>query len=118
MWPGRLRRCAAPGCAWPAAPTFSRSARERAPRGRGGRGMSKDGTVQISKFLSLALRHQPEKIGITLDPAGWVEIATLLEALAKHGKALTEADLRQVVETSDKRRFALSDDGRRIRASQ
>lgn len=75
-------------------------------------------TVQISKFLSLVLRHQPEKIGISLDSAGWVEVATLLDAMTRHGKPLTEAQLRDVVETSDKKRFALSDDGRRIRASQ
>lgn len=80
--------------------------------------MSNDTTIRTSKFLSLVLRHQPGKIGITLDSAGWVDVATLLDAMTKHGKPLTEAQLRQVVETSDKKRFALSEDGRRIRASQ
>src|SRR3954464_15902936 len=80
--------------------------------------MSNDPTIQTSKFLSLVLRHQPEKIGIMLDPAGWVAVDELLAALARHGKPLTEVELRHVVETSDKKRFALSDDGRRIRASQ
>jgi putative RNA 2'-phosphotransferase len=27
--------------------------------------------IHISKFLSLVLRHQPEKIGLTLDEAEW-----------------------------------------------
>jgi putative RNA 2'-phosphotransferase len=80
--------------------------------------MSKDRTVQTSKFLSLVLRHQPEKIGITLDSAGWVDVRELLEALARHGSPLGEAELRHVVETSDKKRFAFSEDGLRIRASQ
>jgi len=80
--------------------------------------MSKDPVIHTSKFLSLVLRHQPEKIGITLDSAGWVDVATLIDAMAKHGKPLTELQLRHVVETSDKKRFALSEDGRRIRASQ
>ena len=31
-------------------------------------------TRQISKFLSLVLRHQPEKIRIQLDGAGWTSI--------------------------------------------
>ena len=35
-------------------------------------------TAKISKFLSLVLRHEPEKIGITLDSAGWVGIEDLL----------------------------------------
>jgi putative RNA 2'-phosphotransferase len=80
--------------------------------------MSKDNTVHLSKFLSLVLRHQPDKIGITLDLAGWVEVSELLAAMARHGKGITEPELRHVVETSDKKRFALSEDGRQIRASQ
>ena len=80
--------------------------------------MSKDRTVHTSKFLSLVLRHQPEKIGITLDSAGWVDVRELLDALARHGAALSEAGLRDVVESSDKKRFAFSEDGLRIRASQ
>jgi putative RNA 2'-phosphotransferase len=75
-------------------------------------------TVKISKFLSLVLRHKPEEIGITLDDAGWVNVDVLLTAMAAHDRPITEADLRHVVDTSDKKRFALSDDGRRIRASQ
>jgi putative RNA 2'-phosphotransferase len=80
--------------------------------------MSKDRTVQTSKFLSLILRHQPAKVGITLDGAGWVGVAELLEAMKRHGTPLSVEELRHVVETSDKKRFALSDDGLRIRASQ
>lgn len=80
--------------------------------------MSNDRSIQTSKFLSLVLRHEPEKIGIALDSAGWVDVGELLAAMAGHGKAISEAELRQVVETSDKKRFALSEDGRRIRASQ
>jgi len=80
--------------------------------------MSKDRTIHTSKFLSLVLRHQPEKIGITLDSAGWVGVRALLDALARHGSPLSEAELRHVVETSDKKRFAFSEDGLQIRASQ
>ncbi len=28
-------------------------------------------SVQLSKFLSFALRHKPDAIGLTLDPHGW-----------------------------------------------
>jgi putative RNA 2'-phosphotransferase len=74
--------------------------------------------VSHSKFLSLVLRHQPETIGITLDSAGWVAVEDLLAGLAKHGQALSRTDLEEIVRTSDKQRFALSPDGRRIRANQ
>lgn len=74
--------------------------------------------VRTSKFLSLVLRHDPAKIGIVLDDAGWTDVATLLERLAAHGHALTRAELAEVVATSDKQRFALSPDGERIRANQ
>lgn len=74
--------------------------------------------VRTSKFLSLVLRHDPARIGITLDSAGWVEVATLLAALAAHGHPLTRGQLERLVASSDKQRFALSPDGARIRANQ
>jgi putative RNA 2'-phosphotransferase len=72
----------------------------------------------LSKFLSLVLRHQPQTIGLTLDEAGWVEVDELLRALGRHGHPTDRAQLEQVVAQSDKQRFALSPDGRRIRANQ
>ncbi|WGP11362.1 RNA 2'-phosphotransferase [Streptomyces sp. SH5] len=73
-------------------------------------------TVKVSKYLSKHLRHQPERIGITLDDHGWVGIETLLSAAASHGFAISRAELDHVVAVNDKRRFAV--DGDRIRASQ
>ncbi|MFD5227683.1 RNA 2'-phosphotransferase [Streptomyces qaidamensis] len=73
-------------------------------------------TVKVSKYLSKHLRHQPERIGLTLDEAGWVEIDTLIAAAAAHGFRFTRDELDHVVATNDKRRFAVA--GTRIRASQ
>ncbi|MEU3085616.1 RNA 2'-phosphotransferase [Streptomyces massasporeus] len=73
-------------------------------------------TVKVSKYLSKHLRHQPERIGLTLDEAGWVEIDTLIAAATAHGFRFTRDELEQVVATNDKRRFAV--EGTRIRASQ
>jgi putative RNA 2'-phosphotransferase len=70
-----------------------------------------------SKFLSLVLRHHPEKIGLTLDDQGWVEIDALLAAANRSGKRLTRPLLERVVRENDKQRFAISPDGKRIRAS-
>lgn len=72
--------------------------------------------VKISKRMSKALRHDPARIGITLDAAGWVPVADLLAALG-----IDRATLDQVVADNDKQRFAVAvgDDGvERIRANQ
>lgn len=80
--------------------------------------MSDKQTVKTSKFLSLILRHEPELVGIELDETGWVRVDELLEAVNRHGLSLTIEQLKHVVEISDKKRFAFSDDGSKIRANQ
>lgn len=79
-------------------------------------GIDERRTVRVSKYLSKHLRHQPERIGLTLDANGWVEIDTLIAAAAAHGFVFSRAELEHVVAHNDKKRFAV--DGRRIRASQ
>lgn len=74
--------------------------------------------VSLSKFLSLILRHEPQRIGVTLDANGWISVEDLLSALHAYGKRVTLLDLQQVVAENDKQRFALSPDGLRIRANQ
>jgi putative RNA 2'-phosphotransferase len=74
--------------------------------------------TRISKFLTLVLRHDPGAIGVQLDPGGWVEIEVLLRQCSAHGRALSRPMLEEIVATSPKRRFALSDDGLRVRANQ
>jgi len=73
---------------------------------------------KYSKFLSLVLRHKPEKIGIVLDKAGWVKVSELLTALKKYGTNMKLSDLEFVVKNNDKKRFAFSEDGKMIRANQ
>lgn len=80
--------------------------------------MTEKETIRTSKFLSLVLRHRPEKIGIQLDENGWTEVSTLLNALRSHGVVLSLENLRHVVETNNKKRFAFDDSGLKIRASQ
>lgn len=72
----------------------------------------------MSKFLSLILRHEPEKVGLELDAAGWTDVEELLAACGKHGRACTREQLDEIVATNEKKRFAYSNDGRQIRASQ
>lgn len=75
-------------------------------------------TTETSKFLSFVLRHKPEAIGITLDREGWVKVETLVDAARRHGRSLDAGMIERVVATNDKQRFALSADGKSIRANQ
>lgn len=72
---------------------------------------------RISRFLALVLRHDPGRIGLALDDHGWVDVDDLLAACARSGFALTAAELREVVATNSKQRFAFDLDARRIRAN-
>ncbi|MBX7106386.1 MAG: RNA 2'-phosphotransferase [Gemmataceae bacterium] len=74
--------------------------------------------VRMSKFLSLVLRHKPEEIGLALDGSGWTSVEELIRLANQHGTRLTWPLLEHVVAENDKKRFELSEDGQRIRASQ
>ncbi|APE43242.1 RNA--NAD 2'-phosphotransferase [Sulfitobacter alexandrii] len=71
-----------------------------------------------SRLLTLVLRHEPEKIGIQLDAAGWTDVPLLLRAMKRQGQAISLAELEAIVGEDNKSRFTLSDDKKRIRAAQ
>lgn len=72
----------------------------------------------ISKFLSYVLRHNPDKLGITLDENGWTSVAVLLEKINVEPYSLSMSALEDVVATNNKKRFAFNEDKTMIRASQ
>jgi putative RNA 2'-phosphotransferase len=74
--------------------------------------------VRLSKFLSLVLRHHPERIGLLLDREGWADVEDLLTRARAAGVPLTREVLEQVVRDNDKQRFALDVENGRIRANQ
>ena len=74
--------------------------------------------VNMSKFLSLILRHKPETIGIKLDEHGWADVNELIEGIKRSGRNIDIAFLKHVVAENDKQRFSFSEDGRKIRANQ
>jgi len=80
--------------------------------------MDKSRQTRVSKFLSLVLRHNPHKAGLVLDDAGWIPVDELLAGSARAGVTFTREELAIVVAENDKKRFAFSPDGARIRASQ
>lgn len=73
---------------------------------------------EISKFLSLVLRHQPQKIGLIIDENGWANVDELLNKLNQYHWQIDRQTLEEVVKTNDKQRFAFDETKEKIRASQ
>ena len=73
-------------------------------------------TVCLSKLVSRILRHRPDQAGLQLAPDGWARVSELLAGLAALGPPVSHELLVEIVRTSDKNRFELSEDGLRIRA--
>ncbi len=75
---------------------------------------------KISKFLSFVLRHKPEVIGLALNEQGWANLDELINKGNESGEInnLDRLLIQEVVNTSDKKRFVISDDGQSIRANQ
>lgn len=65
--------------------------------------------MKLSKELSYALRHAPWEYELELDEEGWVEISQLLVALheSPQWKEVTEANLEQMIEASEKKRHEI-----------
>ncbi len=74
--------------------------------------------VRVSKFLSLVLRHHPERINLKLDSEGWANVNDLIQRAKKAGIYLDEELIEKVVSTNDKKRFTLTENGDFIRANQ
>ena len=74
--------------------------------------------VTVSKFLSKYLRHEPQALGLVLEPGGWVLIDDLLAGAAEQSFPISRDELMRVVAESDKQRFAIDEAGLRIRANQ
>ena len=74
--------------------------------------------VKISKYLSKHLRHDPDRLGITLEAGGWVKVDELIKACRHNQFLFTRAELEEVVATNDKQRFSFNGDKTKIRANQ
>jgi putative RNA 2'-phosphotransferase len=77
-----------------------------------------DQLKNISKFMSLVLRHKPEQIGLHLDGEGWAMVKELIDKMNAKGIPVDIGIINKVVEINDKQRFAFNEDRSMIRASQ
>ena len=71
----------------------------------------------ISKFISLILRHKPETIGISLDEHGWANVDELIEGISKE-YTFNKEILETIVKEDNKQRYSFNDDKTLIRANQ
>ena len=71
----------------------------------------------ISKYLSLILRHKPEVIGISLDEHGWANVEELIAGIAKNHDFNMEL-LEEIVRSDEKQRYSFNEDKTLIRANQ
>lgn len=74
--------------------------------------------VDLGRFLSLVLRHQPAAAHITLDARGWAQVEDLLKGCARAGKRLDMETLERIVRENNKQRYSFNKDHTRIRANQ
>lgn len=71
----------------------------------------------ISKYMSLILRHKPETIGISLDEHGWAKVDELIAGIAKDNEFNMDI-LEEIVGTDEKQRYSFNEDRTLIRANQ
>jgi putative RNA 2'-phosphotransferase len=69
---------------------------------------------QLTRILSLALRHKPELFGITVDSQGWTDLRSLIAGLRAHLPTVTEASVQEFIEGQVIERF--ESQGDRVRA--
>ncbi|AIC92738.1 RNA 2'-phosphotransferase [Shouchella lehensis] len=73
---------------------------------------------ELNKFLSLILRHKPEKVGLKLDENGYVNVNDLLEGMTKSGRNINFLMLEEIVRTDEKNRYRFNETKTMIRANQ
>ena len=72
----------------------------------------------LSKYISLILRHKPEAAGIQLDEHGWANVDELIAGINSSGRNIDMDDLVEIVRTDNKGRYSFNEDKTLIRANQ
>ena len=58
--------------------------------------------TNLSRYLSLILRHKPEAIDITLDKHGWANVHDLIAGIVKNNPGFNMEVLEEIVRTDNK----------------
>ena len=77
------------------------------------------GTDELSKYLCLLLRHQPEKAGLDMDSHGWVSVEQLISGVNScSGYRLDRELLERIVAEDRKGRYRFDEKHERIKCCQ
>lgn len=74
--------------------------------------------VELGRFLSLVLRHNPAAAYIRLDAHSWADVNELLAGCARTGKRSDWESLERIVRENNKQRYSFNGDRTKIRANQ
>ena len=72
----------------------------------------------ISRYMSLILRHRPEVISISLDEHGWADVDDMINGIAEKNEGFNMEILEEIVKTDNKQRYSFNADKTLIRANQ
>ena len=73
-----------------------------------------DQTERLGRFISGALRHFPDDLGLAMNQHGWVDLDVLCDAMRTRYKWSNKEKLLSMIESDEKGRYEIQ--GRKIRA--
>ncbi len=73
-----------------------------------------DQTERLGRFISGALRHFPDDLGLAMNQHGWVDVDVLCDAMKTRYKWSNKEKLFSIIESDEKGRYEIQ--GRKIRA--
>ncbi len=75
---------------------------------------------ELSKFISLILRHKPSAANIELDEHGWANVEELIAGINQvdANNDINMEKLEEIVRTDNKQRYSFNEDKTLIRANQ
>ncbi len=71
-------------------------------------------TERLGRFISGALRHFPDDLGLAMNQHGWVDLDVLCDAMRTRYKWSNKEKLLSIIESDEKGRYEIQ--GRKIRA--
>lgn len=74
---------------------------------------------ELSKYLCLLLRHQPEKAGLDMDERGWVSVEQLISGVNLHSSYRIDRELlEKIVADDNKGRYRFDEKHEKIKCCQ
>lgn len=76
--------------------------------------LNDDQTERLGRFISGALRHFPDDLGLAMNQHGWVDVDVLCDAMITRYKWSNKEKLFSIIESDEKKRYEVH--GKKIRA--